>query len=91
MRAINKNNIRSSYVRIILPCKISRQLLCHVDDVLLGAELVLLPEHVLQVDVVLVEQRLHPRSVVAGKPDAQRRKHIRHDLKAVEWVVLLQG
>ena len=68
---------------VILPGKVGRELLGHVNDVLLRADLVLLAEHVLQVDLVLVEQGLHPRSILAGKPDAKRREHVRHDL--VEW------
>ena len=72
-----------------LPGEVGGQLLGHVDDVLLGAELVLLAEHVLQVDLVLVEQGLHPRAVLAGEADAQRGEDIRHDLSGIEWVVLL--
>jgi hypothetical protein len=67
--------------RISLPCKVGGQFFGHVDDVLLRAELVMVGKDVLEVDLVLVEQGLHPRSVVAGKSDAQRRKDIRHNLE----------
>ena len=78
------NETISSSQQDSLPCKVGGQFFGHVDDVLLRAELVMVGEDVLEVDLVLVEQGLHPRSIVAGKSDAQRRKDIRHNLE-MKW------
>ncbi len=71
--------------RISSPCKVGGQFFGHVDDVLLRAELVMVGKDILEVDLVLVEQGLHPRSIVAGKSNAQRRKDIRHNLE-MKWL-----
>ena len=71
----------SSGMRVILPWEVDFTLLGHVDDVLLGAQFVLWAAEVLQVDVVLVEEGFHPRSLVGREADAERRKYIRDDLQ----------
>ena len=38
-------------------------------------------EDIIGVDVVLVEQGLHPRALDRRHPDAERREHIKHHLE----------
>ena len=71
----------SSAPECTLPSEVCRKVLGHLDDVLLGAELVLVAEDVLLVDVVLVQKGLHPGPLLRRHTDAKGREHVGHNLK----------
>ncbi len=64
--------------------KIGGEFSRNLDDRLLGGQLVLVAEHILEADVVLVEQGLHPGPVLSSESDAQGREDISHNLKS--WI-----
>ena len=66
--------------KAFLPGEVDLAVLGHVHDVLLGAQLVLVAEDVLQVYVVLVEQGLHAGALLGREPDAQRGEDVGDNL-----------
>lgn len=75
---------------LYVPCKVDGEFLGHVDDVSLGAEFVVVGEDILEVDVVLVQQRLHPRPLVRCHANAQRTEHVCHNLEYAYLTINVQ-